>query len=86
MKKRILMAAVITAFAGAAFAAKPTSIVYVQEVPVGNEIYAQFKVKCSDNTEKDVSAWDNRKLWCQGIGTKDDCDKKQIASAKKACK
>ncbi len=86
MKRKILLAAALTVVAGAAFAAKPTSIVYVQEVPVDDEIYAQFTVKCSDGTEKSVSAWDNRKLWCQGIGTKEDCDKKQIAAAKKACK
>lgn len=86
MNKKILLATAMMAFAGAAFAAKPTSIVYVQEVPVGEEIYAQFKVKCSDGVEKEVSAWNNRKLWCQGVGLKDDCDKKQISAAKKACK
>ncbi len=86
MNKKYLLAAALTVMAGTAFAAKPTSIVYVQEVPVGEEIYAQFKVKCSDGTEKEVSAWDNRKLWCQGVGAKEDCDKKQIAAAKKACK
>lgn len=86
MKSRILLAAALTVMAGAAFAGKPTSIVYVQEIPLDDEIYAQFKVKCSDGEEKDVSAWDNRKLWCQGIGLKTECDKKQIMAAKKACK
>ena len=86
MNKKILLAAAMTLVAGAAFAGKPTSIVYIQEVPVGDEIYAQFKVKCSDGVEKEVSAWDNRKLWCQGVGLKDNCDKKQISAAKKACK
>lgn len=70
-----------------ALAAKPTSITYSKEVPVGNdEIYAEYVVKCSDGTEKSITTWDNRKSWCQGTGLKEDCDRKQIEAAKKACK
>lgn len=87
MKRKLIAAAVLTLVAGAALAAKPTSIVYVNDVPAaGGESYSLFKVKCSDGTDKNVSAWDNRKLWCQGEGLKDDCDKKQIGAAKKACR
>jgi hypothetical protein len=87
MKRELIAAAVLALMAGGALAAKPTSIIYVKEVPLANdEIYAQFKVKCSDGSEKEVSAWDNRKLWCQGVGEKSDCDKKQISAAKTACK
>ena len=51
----------------------------------GEEIYAQYVVKCSDGTDKTISTWDNRKSWCQGTGLKEDCDRKQIEAAKKAC-
>lgn len=87
MRNQWCLGVALALVAGVAMAAKPTSITYVKEVPLSNdEIYAHFKVKCSDGTEKDVSAWDNRKLWCQGVGEKKECDKKQIASAKRACK
>lgn len=86
MRNPWYLGAALALMAGAAMAAKPTSITYVKEVPQNGEVYAHFKVKCSDGSEKDVSAWDNRKLWCQGLGGKDECDKKQIASAKRACK
>lgn len=84
---RSLAAAVLTLVSATALAAKPTSITYVKEVPVGDdEIYAEYVVKCSDNQEKSISSWDNRKTWCQGVGEKNDCERKQIMAAKKACK
>ena len=70
-----------------AFAAKPTSIKYIEDVIVeGDVVYAHYVTKCSNGESKDLSAWDNRKQWCQGKGTRDDCTKKQIKAAKKACK
>lgn len=85
-ERKLPLLAVALLLSSAVFAAKPTSITYVKEVPVGNEIYAEYVVKCSDNSDKSITAWDNRKNWCQGVGAKEDCDRKQIQAAKKACK
>jgi hypothetical protein len=84
---KFLIAAAAIVFTASAYAAKPTSITYVKEVPLANdEIYAEFLVKCSDGQEKSITAWENRKNWCQGVGLKDDCTRKQIDAAKAACK
>lgn len=87
MKSKLLFSAALVVAANLAFAAKPTSITYVKEIPVDDkEVYAHYQVKCSNGETKDITAWDNRKLWCQGEGLKDSCDKKQIKAAKEACK
>ncbi|MDX9874756.1 MAG: hypothetical protein RBS88_07575 [Spongiibacteraceae bacterium] len=84
---KLLIAATALMFTAGAYAAKPTSITYVKEVPLANdEIYAEFVVKCSDGQEKSITAWDNRRTWCQGTGERTDCTKKQINAAKEACK
>lgn len=70
-----------------AYAAKPTSIKYVEEVVMADDqIWAHYVVKCSNGQDVDLSAWDNRKLWCVGKASKDACNKKQIKAAKDACK
>ena len=86
LKKIILTAAVLTVSAGA-FAAKPTSIKYIEDIVVDNNvIYSFYQVKCSNGKKADISAWDNRKKWCVGKGGQDVCSKKQIKTAKKVCK
>lgn len=88
--KTFTKVAVATAFAlssVSAFAAKPTSIKYIEEIVVeGDQVYAHYQTKCSNGEVKDLSAWDNRKQWCLGKGNRDECSKKQIKAAKKACK
>lgn len=88
--KTFTKVAVVSAFAlasASAFAAKPTSIKYIEDVVVeGDQVYAHYITKCSNGETKDLSAWDNRKQWCLGKGTRDNCSKKQIKAAKKACK
>lgn len=70
-----------------AMAAKPTSIKYVEDIVTESEvIYSHYRVKCSNGEMRDISAWDNRKQWCLDKGKKDVCNKKQIKTAKKACK
>ncbi|WP_240554821.1 hypothetical protein [Oceanicoccus sagamiensis] len=86
IKKIILATAALTLSAGA-FAAKPTSIKYIEDVVVENDmIYSHYQVKCSNGSTADISAWDNRKKWCVGKGGQDVCSKKQIKTAKKVCK
>ena len=86
LKKIILSTAVLTVSAGV-FAAKPTSIKYIEDIVVENDlIYSHYQVKCSNGKKADISAWDNRKKWCVGKGGQDECNKKQIKTAKKVCK
>lgn len=85
--KKTLTATALLMATSAVFAAKPTSIKYIEEIVVeGDNVYAHYVVTCSDGAEKDISAWDNRKNWCVGKGGKDDCSKKQIKTAKEVCK
>jgi hypothetical protein len=79
---RIAIAALCMAAASTAFASKPTSITFVAE----EADFATYVVKCSDGTEQKLTAWDQRKKWCVGEASQDDCDKKQIRAAKAACK
>ncbi|MEE8060047.1 MAG: hypothetical protein V3T17_19775 [Pseudomonadales bacterium] len=86
IKKLVLTAAVLAA-STSAFAAKPTSIKYVEDIVVDNAvIYSHYQVKCSNGKLADISAWDNRKKWCVGKGGQDVCSKKQIKTAKKVCR
>ncbi|MGK0498985.1 MAG: hypothetical protein ACJAYG_000616 [Oceanicoccus sp.] len=86
LKTVILTTAAIT-LSASAFAAKPTSIKYIEDVVVENDlIYSHYQVKCSNGQTADISAWDNRKKWCVGKGGQDECSKKQIKTAKKVCK
>lgn len=85
--KKIVLATALVAMGSSAFAAKPTSIKYIEDVVVANDtIYSYYKVQCSNGSSADISAWDNRKKWCVGKGGQDDCSKKQIKAAKKVCK
>lgn len=84
-KKLLITCSLIAA--GSAYAAKPTSIKYVEDVVTENDlIYSHYVVKCSNGASEDITAWDNRKKWCVGKGGQDDCSKKQIKAAKKVCK
>jgi hypothetical protein len=86
IKKIVLTSAVLVASTGA-FAAKPTSIQYIEDIVLENDlIYSHYQVKCSNGQTADISAWDNRKKWCVGKGGQDDCSKKQIKTAKQVCK
>ncbi len=85
--KQLMTTAAIVGFSAAAFAAKPVSIKYVEDIVADNDlIYLHYTVKCSNGATADISAWDNRKKWCIGKGGQDDCSKKQIQIAKKVCR
>lgn len=82
-----LLTASLLCLSASAFAAKPTSITFEAEgkAPDGQE-YASYVVKCSDGSEKPLTAWDSRKKWCVGKMSQEGCEKKQIRAAKNACK
>lgn len=86
-KSRIALLVATTCLTVGAHAAKPTSIKYVEDIVAENDtIYSHYVVKCSNAVLVDISAWDNRKKWCEGRGGQDICSKKQIKIAKKVCK
>ena len=85
--KKIALTFAVIAASASSFAAKPTSIKYIEDVVIQNDlIYSHYEVKCSNGKAADISAWDNRKKWCIGKGGQDDCSKKQIKAAKAVCK
>ena len=88
MKKLFAIAATIPLMVLSlnALAAKPTSITFEAEgtTPDGIE-YARYIVKCSNGEQQPLTAWDQRKKWCVGAESTENCHKKQIKAAKKAC-
>lgn len=85
--KKLLVSSALVTFSAVTLAGKPTSIKYVEDIVVENDlIYSHYVVKCSNGVTADISAWDNRKKWCVGKGGQDDCSKKQIKTAKIVCK
>ncbi len=80
-------AAALLSLSAGAFAAKPTSIVFSANgsTDAGTD-YSTYMVKCSNGKKAEMTAWDNRKKWCVGDAASEQCEKKQIKAAKKACK
>ena len=86
INRHILSTALIIA-SSSAFAAKPTSIKYIEDIVLDNDlIFSYYQVKCSNGKTSDITAWNNRKKWCVGKGQQDKCYKKQIKTAKKVCR
>jgi len=83
----LLAATALFTIASSSFAANPTSIVFeTNSETVDGTPYAQYAVKCSNGKKVQVTAWDNRRQWCVGEASKQDCENKQIRAAKTACK
>ncbi|MEE4659377.1 MAG: hypothetical protein V2J89_02855 [Halieaceae bacterium] len=71
----------------AVFAAKPTSIVYDSKGTTAEGVeYDNYFAKCSNGKSMPLTAWDNRRKWCVGEASSEDCTSKQIKAAKRACK
>jgi len=86
--KNLILILIIALLAPVANAAKPKSIKYVEDLVLEDEtIYSHYVVNCTNGATSDISAWDNRKLWCVGKGSRDPeaCAKKQIKTAKRVC-
>ncbi len=82
-----VVASALLAFSANSFAAKPTSIVFDSNGTTNEgTAYGNYHVKCSNGKKAPITAWDNRKKWCVGEGSSENCQKKQIKAAKKACK
>ena len=87
IKLKVLVVTLLLAMAGNTYSAQPRSVKLIEDmITEDDSIYSHYIVKCSDGREIDVSAWDNKLLWCMGKGGKEDCEQKQIKIAKKACR
>lgn len=74
-------------FALGSYASTPQSIKYVEELALDdNTMYTHYRVTCKNGKEADISSWDKNKLWCEGKGIKESCNKKKIKTAKQLCK
>ncbi|MFT5032926.1 MAG: hypothetical protein ACI9OO_000857 [Bacteroidia bacterium] len=84
---KTLMVATLATASAASFAARPTSVMYTGEgvTDAGLE-YSSYAVKCTNGQRYPLTAWDNRRKWCVGENSADECHRKQIKAAKKACK
>ena len=83
----LAIATLLLAAASTTFAAKPTSIVFEANGETADGIpFAQYAVKCSNGKKVQLTAWDNRRKWCVGKESTENCEKKQIKAAKAACK
>ena len=84
---KTVVAGSLLALSASALAAKPTSIVFDSNGTTADGTpYGSYLVKCSNGKKQPLTAWDNRKKWCVGDATSEECTKKQIKAAKKACK
>ncbi len=82
----IISAALITVSLSAS-AAKPVKITPgTKGVAANGEKYRNYVVKCSNGKQLPLTSWENGKKWCVGEASLENCSKKQIKAAKKACK
>ena len=84
---KTIVAGSLLALSASTLAAKPTSIVFDSNGTTDDGMpYSSYLVKCSNGKQYPLTAWDNRKKWCVGDASSENCEKKQIKAAKKACK
>jgi hypothetical protein len=83
----VVVASTILTLSFSVSAAKPTSITFDSDGSTDDGIdYSNYIVKCSNGQNQPLTAWDKRKKWCVGSDSLDNCHRKQIKAAKKACK
>ena len=87
MMKKINLLVALMLFSGAVMAAKPTSVNFDSYGATDTGVeYANYFAKCSNGKAKALTVWDNRRKWCVGEESTENCHKKQLKAAKKACK
>lgn len=84
---RLAAAAGVILASASTFAAKPTSIVFENnDKTEDGQDFSKYSVKCSNGKKVKLTAWDNRRKWCVGEESSENCKRKQIKAAKAACK
>lgn len=69
-----------------AHAAKPVKITPAGEGSLNGEEYRKYTVLCNNGDDHPITAWGSGKRWCVGEASQENCAKKQIKTAKEACK
>lgn len=87
MKKIVFTSvALLLCASSTAFAAKPTNIAFSGYADTEEgEKFAKYVVKCSNGKSQPITAWDNRRSWCVGEESRENCHSKQMKAAKAAC-
>lgn len=88
LPKLVLIASLILA-PSLALAAKPVKITPgpTKTSEDTGEKYREYTVECSNGKTYPIESWTSRRKWCLENGiSEDECWKKQIKAAKKACK
>lgn len=87
MKKLPIILVVLSVLMSSqAMAAKPVKITPGEKGSTADGDFRKYNVKCSNGKIQPVTSWKNGKEWCVGEESKENCSKKQIKAAKKACK
>jgi len=82
-----VIASALLSISASTLAAKPTSIVFDSNgTAADGAAFGNYHVKCSNGKKMPLTAWENRKKWCVGAESAENCHKKQIKAAKQACK
>ena len=82
----LLTMAMMTASVGA-LAAKPVKITPADKgVAADGAEYRNYVVQCSNGKKQPLTSWKSGRKWCIGQASQENCSKKQIKAAKKACK
>ncbi len=88
--KRTVLALTTTALMTVSFcaiAAKPVKITPgAKGVASDGAAFRGYVVQCSNGKKQPLTAWNNGRKWCIGQESQENCSKKQIKAAKKACK
>ncbi len=70
-----------------ATAAKPVKITPGSKgVAENGDKFRNYIVQCSNGKKQPLTSWAKGKKWCVGQESAENCAKKQIKAAKKACK
>ena len=84
---KIIVAAAVVAFSASSFAAKPRAIQFDSKFETEQgEKFAQYTVSCSNGKEMPLTEWQSPNQWCQGEGSLENCERRQMKAAKAACK
>ncbi len=83
----LTMGTVLVCIAFNTQAAKPVKITPGSKgVADSGDKFRNYVVQCSNGKKQPLTSWSNGKKWCVGQASADNCVKKQIKAAKKACK
>lgn len=86
-RSRRRLVATVAGLPAAALAAMPYSITLTRAGESADGLrFEVHAVACSDGSVRAITAWNQRRLWCQGDGGNADCGPGMVAAAIDACR